>query len=1214
MTEHRVETQSRDWRELKLDGNGQSLIEASAGTGKTWTIGVLYLRLLLEQKLTPKQIVVTTFTNAAADELRARLRSRLIWAEKRAVSGTESQDAEDSAALWLQERWQDDPQARHDDLQRLRLALTELDLAPISTLHGLCQRILSDCPFAAGTLFKQDQLISGQSLLSELAKDLRRLVFQGTDQELLKLHKLSGDKLSDLPKKLALLLQPGSTMYCRTEVEIRQMLPIENAKKLRDIAQQEAFFSKDSKLSEYWLQLAEKIENPFNSDVLNSHCLNALKNTAAKLENSVKVASLNAKGNASPEVLQAAKIAESIAESGILEYLKLHNKRAFWSAVGDWTKEQASSRLAARSQRSFDDLLSTVHGVLYANKGQALADALFNSWPVALVDEFQDTDGIQYGILQRIYRGAENAKRGRLVMIGDPKQAIYRFRGGDVRAYLHAKNEVDVDGHLTLGINHRSSKAYVAAVNEFYGLAGKKLSALEANNAIEYLEVEPSDRNDDTPYLINGLPCEKPLVIHYSSNALASAGERKDEALKICANQIQAMLASGIHCIGDKALAPSDIAVLLPANYQLIELRDLLIARNVPCVTMARSSVFATDTAKELQIILFAVANCDDLGALRAAVATRLWGYDYAKLREMGDNPVSWHALSRKYHDWREIWHKQGLQSVINALIEEIGAEQLNCTSGERVLTDLRHLGELLQAQSNDLIGLEELLVWFADQRSSADADDEEAAESAQLRIESDAKRVQLMTLHASKGLEFPIVFLPLMWAHGEGKSIGISQTSNVDGQKQLDLSDESQDIQNEELQDERFRVLYVAITRAIHACHIFALPHDRPKKKGLVEPNSGTQRSALDVMLSRLPQPIVCHELNHKSECIEWIPQWAPEAASQSIADEIIPSTRVARALPEPKHRVLPSKHSFTTLMRKYDKPVLEQGLPAEDETDFDATNGFDLDESDQTDVRLNSSHVENSHAELLKLELVRGADFGNAIHSIFENRDLSKSLLEQTDLIKHFLAQNNVRIHDGRKDDWLANALSARLQTVLDTPLSDLQDAPRLSDLKPSDLRAEMEFHYSLDTVSLQAMRKVCVRHGEAELVPDNPRTLNGLMNGKIDLTFQHNGRYHVLDYKGNYLGNQLSDYVGNALLVNMDHSHYRFQALLYTLAVDRYLSQRIIGYERSKQLGDCYYLFIRAVGLGNGAGIWHHRFSDAMLNDLQEILSGIPTVGAE
>lgn len=1202
--------QSIDWRSLNLDDDGRSLIEASAGTGKTWTIAALYLRLLLERRLSPRQIVVTTFTDAAAQELRERLRGKLQWAVLRAgAEGDLTTDGSDRQ--WLQTRWEANVEMRVRDLQHLRVALAEMDVAPISTLHSLCRRILADHPFACGVAFTMGDMVASEALLDEVAGDLWRRLQQGdADDELVVLASQAREELtlSRLVKRLTICLAPGVTVAVTSDVAIDAALDPTWSPRLRAIVDSGAHFRKGSLLPRYWSELADFIDDRSRAP--------SAKACAGLREATLLTGVL--KGSKDDKDLMAAAVfAESCAK--VIENLRLR----FWHDVAELARAEMQMRLAARHQMTYDSLIQSVSGALIresiAGENRPLADALFKAWPVALVDEFQDTDGQQYGILDAIYRGADGSPRGRLVMIGDPKQAIYRFRGGDIHAYQRAAAAADANGRLTLETNHRSSAELVDAFNQFYAVGGRTLDA-DGESRIVYEDVRSSDRRADTPYAIGGELCTAPLVIHYRSDPPALQRQRRGAALQVCANQIAAMLQSHAHRIGSELVQPSDIAVLLPTGNDISSLRDALRERGVSCVTSSSSSVFDTDIARELQIVLYAVVYHADLGALRAAAATRLWGASFSELQRWGDDVSQWQPVADTFRAWNQQWTERGIMQVVGRLVDRLASRYLETMAGERVLTDLRHLGELLQTQSEKLTGSEELLAWFRQCRDDGADSGDEAAKAAQQRIESDSARVRLLTLHASKGLEFPIVFLPLMWNHGERPGLDMHVVSDADGSRSIGCSNEAKASELRDLQDERFRVLYVALTRAIYACHLFALPPDRLASGNSKHATELTARSPLDVMLTRMQPPLLANtaesaDLRTATPQIHWIDGWGPTTRHDFIAADSGDRARAARTLPPLRSGPLEARHSFTTLVQGVAHEALDPGAPAGDESDLDMADlvtdiAAEVDPAIAEDNAASTPPplaVASPHPELLALATVRGTDIGNAIHAIFEHRMIGVPLTEQRDLIGQCLDDAGVR-RKGIAVSTLSEVLARRLQLALEAPLGlPLHPSLSLADLPATDLRAEMEFTFALDDVAMAALQRVCAQHGESDLVPPSTRALSGLMNGKIDLLFQHNGRFHVLDYKGNYLGDSVADYAGNALRKRMDQSHYRFQALIYTVATDRYLRQRLgTAYRREQHLGECVYLFVRAAGLGPDTGIWRHRFADALLTELGKVLN--------
>lgn len=1183
-----------DWASLPLVPGGRSLIEASAGTGKTWTISVLYLRLLLEPAgaelapLTPRQIVVATFTDAAAQELRARVRARLIWAEQLAVDTIEADtfavpEAAAPDMAWLFRRWSADGIQARRDLQRLRLALAELDLAPITTLHGLCRRILSDYPFESGSPFGLGEMISGDSVLDELADDLwRRLQQGGADPPNL----VSTRTREALRTRLKFCLMPGVGLWAPSADEIERELPVGQADSMEQFAARTDVWAltptgrQSTTLKNAILALAKwmRDRSSFPSDTNFKH----LADRAAQLDPNRR------------DILLAEPAMQAVDR--ILRYIGYAMHRPEILAWQEWTqqiREWRDERLAASGRLTFDDLLTRVHTAL-SNGTRDLADRLFAEWKVALIDEFQDTDAQQYAILDRIYRDAEDAPRGRLVMIGDPKQAIYRFRGGDIDTYLAAK--ADVESKLELGINFRSSRAYVAAINELFGRAGEVLSS-DANHPIRFHPVAASARCDDEPYQAPDDEAARPLVLHYNPTVADSASDRQQLALTACANQIATMLQDGAYRIGDKALEPGDIAVLLPTNPQVLELRELLQQRQVPCVGAGKSSVFDTVWARELQIVLYAVEHAGDEGAVRAALASRLGGLDFAQLSELRDAPDAWQAHAHHFVELKHMWQRDGVLAVVLAFAQDAMTRMPEAAARERALTDLRHLGELLQEQSENVHGAGQLLAWLAEQRAGGGDSGGEAADEQQLRIESDARRVRLMTLHASKGLEFPIVFLPLMWDH---RKHGFDKTPVIHealcGQRVIGFGGEAKAQYDQEGQDERFRVLYVALTRAVHACHVYALPPQRAASARSKEPLQDPDRSALDVLIERLRERMPdLTQLEH----LRWIEgEWSWPKTFYRPAS--IPTDLQLQWLPLPASSVFENSWSFSALTRMQASPLREED-PADDEAVAGVAMEVDVDVSalEANDEPL--SRVPN--AEILELSMLKGPGFGNALHEVFEERIPGTPLAEQGGLINRALRDAGVRLVD-----LAPSTAIARIARRLDATLAaELAPGLRLAALQARHQRAEMAFHFVVDAVSIRRLREVTTHHGDADLVPSGipAATLRGLMTGKIDLVFEHAGRFHVLDYKSNHLGDSLADYAPEALATAMDAHHYRFQALLYTIALDRYLRQRIAGYRRSEHLGDAIYLFVRAVGLARSAGIWRHRFGDALLDAVDAVL---------
>ncbi|MEZ5456650.1 MAG: UvrD-helicase domain-containing protein [Lysobacteraceae bacterium] len=1161
-----------DWRDLSLQAGGRSLIEASAGTGKTWTMAALYLRLLLEQTFTPRQILVATFTDAAASELRERIRQRVLQAEYRArCESTEGTD--DSVLQWLDQRWQDAAQ-RQQDVLRLRLARAELDLAPISTLHGVCARILSDHPFETGRRLSGAELIDEGELLDELLDDYWRELLQR--EVALAAHEqwLYQRGRDTLRRDTQLLLRPDvEPLVAREEPTRPGLLDTDQGLAcLQACLDEPGLFKAKSTLARALPRLIELLAHEGGVVLL----------TDDEAEDLQKPLS----GQITKAFEQDDRV---LALRPVLDWLAAWREWLAQDALRRWIDDVRERRRVAMETRhvlSFDAQLQVVHAALHA-PDSVLPDLLFQRWPVAMVDEFQDTDGLQYGILDRVYRAADGATRGRLVMIGDPKQAIYRFRGGDVHTYLRAAATADVDARLHLGINRRSTAAYVEACNQWYAACGLALSR-DVEHPIRYRPVRAATEDQaDT--------VSPALHVHVWLEPDTHSDSRVSHALQACARHIVALLSDAA-----QKIEPGDIAVLLPQNSHIEQLRALLIERGVPCVGAGRQSVFQSEWASELQLLLYALHHPRDRRARGAALATRLLGYDWTALRALADQQDRQAELERRFTHWRLHWRQRGVLALVDAVLRECAPHLGSVAQAERAASDLRQLGELLQQFSEQTPGEAQLLQWLDAQRSGEAGSDPDAAGERELRLESDAHRVRLMTLHTSKGLEFPLVLLPLMWAHRQ-RSEKLALW-HAEGRERLQVGwdDEAQARAAQEAQDERFRVLYVALTRARRACHVYALPPDRQKDARSTKAEADPHRSAWDASLdAALTRARAVHAdrspwsaLQHLCPAVGIHTEgWAwPEATLPPRLTSSEDPERRIEPPPVPMHRLW----SFSRLHQG--DQAADSEAPAEDEAPLQPS---------PLDV-LAEPIEEQADPVLRALSHWRGTGFGNAVHRFLQQRPAGTLASQAIDLLQSCLRGYGVAT--GEQGERGVERLAARLDDCLRAPLWPSPRSVCLADLPDRAQRREMDFHFVLEGAQMSRLRAVCAEHGEASLLPASlpEAALRGLMTGSIDLVFAHEGQVHVLDYKTNRLGtDRREDYRAPALQAAMDASHYRFQALLYSLAVQRYLRQR----GGSWVLGEAIYLFLRAVGLDGKEptlGIWRQRFDADFLRAVDQVFA--------
>ncbi len=1187
-----------DWRSMPL--LGRVLIEASAGTGKTWNIGLIYLRLLLERELKVEQILVTTFTDAAAQELRERLRRRLVEAERLLQSGTLDADSSDTLESWLAQFCSDEQHCR-TALRRIQLARTDLDHAPVSTIHALCQRIQRDYPLESGAAFASDKLFDEQQLQRECVEDFwrRRYLTDTVD-----------------PREAALLLKGGPEGLLRDLGGLTNSADARiEAGGLAELEQRIAALRTDDTIAELQRLADDKsLYAPRKTALCKrlDRIASALRDDSdAALEASLKDALdhafepdkvIDQEALGSAGTLNAHPLIQSLQTLRTLLQLRTTFTRgAVLAEAARVCREEMPQRARRRHVFTYGMLIDAVYQRLCGEHADnVLADRLYDAFPVALIDEFQDTDQRQFAIFDRIYRG-----RGTMVMIGDPKQAIYSFRGGDIAAYLRASEQADQ--RFSLGTNHRSSSALVEALNAWY----EHTEGGFGHPQIRYQPVVPAGKADDQPYTVNGSIATRPVVIHpFRGDALGKGdeplkalGELESLALDDCANRIAELLNDPQQQIGGQRVCPGDIAVLLSTNQQVVALRSRLVARGVPCVGSGRGNIFAGDVACELELILFGVLHPDDDQAVRGALATRLLGATLEQFRHWQARPAAFERELERFEAWRALVRSRGVLALIEAMLAERATALLALPEGERVLTDLRHLGELLAAEESARQGLDGLYAWLLTMRQEGSDGDAEAADERQLRVESDARRVQLLTIHASKGLEYPIVFLPLAWrisSRSGNHAPTLLRYHDAEGRRCVDLGSarfaEHCGLHFREELEERLRLLYVALTRAIHAVHVYWVDRG-PLPYGDAQ---AWEWPAIDLLIRQSQRKLDLAEgevsLEAMAAALGGMQLSAPFAGTPVLYQ---PPSEIAapRATQTPLPRLRPYQwlHSFSGLTRYAAAAVV-------------------VDDNEAADMTTEPPSVIESNVEdsrLLSLYPLRGPRFGDAVHHVFELAQPGPVWAAQRQLLHRQLAAQAIKTAGMTWDEALE-----RVGRMIDRANhADLGDGLRLGEITAEQRIVEFEFQFPVQQVSLARLRQLCAAHGEADVIPASldTTTLNGMLTGFADLIIEWGGRFHVLDYKTNWLGARLGDYQGTSLDSAMAEHHYPLQALLYTVALHRYLGQRMDGYTAEQHLGESWYLFVRALGLAPQLGVWRHRWPVALIEALDDAFAGTQQAAA-
>jgi exodeoxyribonuclease V beta subunit len=1070
---------------------GTTVLEASAGTGKTFTIAALTARYVAEGAAELSQIMLVTFGNAASRELRDRVRERLVSAERGLRDPAAARADERDPVLRLLADVPDDEVERRRE--RLARALAGFDAATIATTHSFCSQMLAGLGMAAdadpSAVFVEDI----DDLVREVVDDLYVRTFGSS---------------ADLP----------------------------------------------------FLSHAEFLE---------------LGRRAVGSDRQATLWPSDGEGPAARRRRAAAAVRKEV--------------------------EQRKRRLGLVD---YDDWLSLLRDALTDDASGAVAcERVASRFRVVMVDEFQDTDPVQWEILERAFHG-----RTTLVLIGDPKQAIYAFRGGDVTTYLTAAAEATTEA--TLGINWRSDAPLLGALDLLFG--GAALGH-------ERIVVRPVGSAHPEARLSGaGAPLRLRRLGRAGHGRLwqgvPSVARLRDAVACDVAADVVDLLSGGAQHEG-RAVQPGDLAVLVRTNAQGHLVRGTLGRAGVPAVFAGGGSVFATPSAGSWLRLLEALEQPHRAGRVRSAALSVFLGYDDAALDAGGDDLAD--ELGPRLRRWADLLADRGVAAFLETLTAERGLPErvLGLPDGERVLTDLRHIGQVLHAAAQrESLGLTALVEWLRRRIAQAAV---EGADERSRRLESDAAAVQIMTVHVSKGLEFPVVYVPFGWDRWIPDTPQVLRLHDDEGRRVLDVGGSSgagyatalaRHLAEESGED--LRLLYVALTRA--RCQVVA--HWAPSGNTAAAPlnrllfgaaGPGAEPAARvlpppdDDVAARL-QALAAESaggIDIADVAARPVPRWQPP---RPAAPELSVS-RFTRTLDEEWRRT-----SYSALTRE----AHEQHLASEpDEPGTD-------DERDVAPPPLPEATPADALPSPLSA-LPGGAAFGTLVHAVLE--DLDPAALDER--CAEAVARHLV-------PGVTAEALADGLRPVLGTPLG--RTGVTLGEIPAADRLAELDFELPLaggdDAVphaTLTDVAELLRRYDLGPLAgyPDllaglAPAALRGFLTGSIDAVLRLPGPlFAVVDHKTNRLGAEpltTWHYRPSAMAEEMQRAHYVLQALLYCVALHRYLRWRLAGYDPDRHLGPVLYLFVRGMagpGTPEGAGVFSWTPPPGLVPELSDLLAGRP-----
>lgn len=1177
--------------------SGMNLIEASAGTGKTWAIASLYLRLLIEKRLRPEEILVVTYTEAATKELHARVRRRI----REALDAMRGAATDDQFLIGLCDHAAATG-SREDAAILLEAALAEFDMASIFTIHGFCLRALQDHAFESGALYDTELVTDQSSLTEEVVDDFWRERFFGSADRLLGYALLKGFSPEYFMAFLkSLQLSERDEVIPRYDEEAIAQIEAASVAAFEEVCRH---WSSDREevstllRTDKGLSRAEKSYRADKVELL----LTAIDSFVAaanpfglfdgfeKMSPSGILSGTKSSGTApSHPLFDACERLISAADERLL---------ALKSELVAFFRRRLPERKREGNVRFFDDLLADLyHALVDGRKSEALAEGLRKRYRAALIDEFQDTDPVQYDIFRRIFAVADTP----LFLIGDPKQAIYSFRGADIFAYLQAASDVEEERRFTLNTNWRSVPGLLDGFNLLFDSARVPFvfdsipsPPLMAGKAL------PETGESEPP------PLEICLLDSGSGDGSMNGGDAERFAAGACASMVAETIAGGTEA--------ASVAVIVRTHRQARMIQSALRDAGIFSVMRSDESLFASVEAEEVRLLVTALADPGREPLVRAALVTPVFGLNGNDIARLNDDEEAWALCLQEFREYHRLWLERGFMVMARELMRrESVRERLLATagsSGDRALTNVLHCFELLHQEAHKRgLGMEGLVTWFSERVVSR-----EPGEEYQIRLESDEPAVRIVTAHVSKGLQYPVVFCPFQFSRGNGSG-EVVLFHDEHGRMMRDFGSASIDrhrsVAARESLAENLRLFYVALTRAEKRCILFTGKIVDGRKGG--RPAQLSPSSYLLYVSDearRSPEPLAPARSDLGALDLDEMAGKLQDLAESSGGAVQLRRLRPDDDLGSPELSFVPIEKpplvlrqfgatidtdwriaSFTSFSRNHHMPF---ELPDRDENvpEPSAVLPAALPEGDRS-----------------IFSFPKGAGAGILMHSIFETLDFatpSESVIDE--------ATGKALDRYGFDREWQP-CLNQMVHEVLTTPLSSPEGHFTLGGLKPNAWSTEFEFFFPLRRVTSPRLAELLVRHGTIPAGSDPAAAMQtldfspvkGLLMGFMDMVFEADGRFWLLDWKSNHLGNAVDDYQHERLDRSMTENRYRLQYLLYTVALDRYLSLRVPGYRYASHFGGVIYVFLRGVSAerGEAYGFCRDLPSEALIEELRELL---------
>lgn len=1202
---------------LSLPLNQSSLIEASAGTGKTYTMANLYLRLILGvggEPLNVEQILVVTFTKAATQELRDRIRAKLSDVAKW-FENPESEEAKKGLSEpFLQKLYTEIRPNLAKALLRLRIAEQEMDLASIFTIDSFCQKMLFQYAFDSGVRFDIDLQTDESKLLDRLSEETWRELFYPADLA----QAAIAQKVLHSPRKaLAQIKSHLSEMLPALSPEQQKLL---NADLREETARYLPFISQ---AKQYWRENREAIVAPIqqqfesNSKTLNgsSYKPDYLKKWLITLDewaenseliflveplNRFSQSFIEQKTNKNSNVIQSVhfeKIDQFITQYQN-EFEQLHSLLDIQTTFRFFEALRAKLRAYKNShiEKNFTDMILYFYHALTSEKGYILAEKIRKQFKFAMIDESQDTNQVQYDIFNAIFMQEPHCG---FILIGDPKQSIYKFRGADIFSYLNASNEVTEK--FTLNKNWRSLPDIVKGVNNLFTFPKDSEHSPFLSPNIHFQPVEYKKPESE---LLDG---NKAWNIYLQPEAYNRGHLRSDLLAEQCADQICQQLnsaAQGALFIEEdketetekgiykqrikRPLEAEDIAILVRSHKDAARIKKALATRNIQSVYLSEdNSVYRSQEAKDLAFILTACLNPYAPKSILTALATSSWGFDSAEIYRLKNSENMWENYVEEFIHYQHIWKSQGILPMLHQIFIQQGliSRLKNSENADRKITNLLHLGELLQAETVNTENEFALLRWFIQQIENPQGNEEQI-----LRLESEEKLIKIITIHKSKGLEYPVVWMPFIAKKSQGaESEAISFYRDENQKLCWDFNSKNKaiiEIKNNAEYAEDLRLLYVALTRAKYQLHLI-LPTEFSSSWNAMHyilANGNLGKNGVQSQPALLDKGFQAENSRFitLSDTAPSVQKYQPvlsetnEATAKTFSGTIYSSGQIT---------------SFTALQAQNERLQNFQQKPPLVSTD----HGLDY---DQESIRTATAAYEEPIQAFSPYQFPRSTKVGNLLHKFFELWDFRQTANEAA--IATLCEQLNL------DEQWIAPTL-AWFEHIKTTPFGG---GIQLAHISPQKRLNEWQFYLRLrnEKALPQLNRLLQNESALAKKLPDlQLKQLNGFVRGFVDMIAQIDEKFYVIDYKSNFLGYFAEDYSPQKIENVIGQYRYDLQYLIYTLAVHRYLTSRLgENYSYERDFGGVAYLFLRAMDGTENSGVYFEKPSKTLIEQLDTLFA--------